>query len=366
MEDFRFIVNESIRLGIKHNITSRFKLRNLVYPRFHKTIYSGYVQTAIWKACAILKNYRKIKKKNADARVPFMKKHILVIDNQRYQIIHDHLKFPVRPRQFVYIPLNHHVFKTLSEAGLKLGEVTVTENKISISYSQDVPREEPRGQLGIDMNLENATCVDDTGNVTVIDMSGIVSMKMKYREVLSHITRPDARIQKKLKQKYGKKQQNKVDTFLHQRSKDMVSQGKQIVMEDLTGIRKLYRKGNGQGTRFRFRLNSWSRFKLQNMIDYKSKWYSGFPVIFVRPNGTSSKCAICGSKMIPEEHRMMRCPICQGTIDRDLNASRNILARGLAMQEQTGPARFEPDAVQGEAMKQSKDVEQIAPSLLVG
>lgn len=366
MEDFRFIVNESIRLGIEHNITSKFKLRNLVYPRFNKTIYSGYAYTAIWKACAILKNYRKIKKKNASVRTPFMKRHILVIDNQRYEIIHGHLKFPLRPKHFVYIPLNHYVSKVLSEPGLKLGEVTLTDSKISISYSRETPRKEPNGYLGIDMNLENATCIDDTGKVTVIDMSKIVSMKTKYREVLSHMTRPDVRIQQKLKQKYGIKQRNKEDTFLHQKSKEIVLQDKQVVMENLTGIRKLYRKGNGQGARFRFRLNSWSRFKLQRMIDYKSQWYNGLPVIFVRPNGTSSKCAACGCIMIPEEHRMMRCPTCHDTVDRDVNASRNILARGLAMLEQTEPARFEPDAVQGEAMKQSKDAEQIAPSLLVG
>jgi len=70
--------------------------------------------------------------------------------------------------------------------------------------------------------------------------------------------------------------------------------------------------------------------------------------------------------MIPEEHRMMICPTCCITIDRDVNASRNILARGLTMLEQTGLARFEPDAVQGEAMKPFKDVEQIVPSPLVG
>ncbi|MDE1728996.1 MAG: transposase [Thaumarchaeota archaeon] len=366
MEDFRFVVNEAIRLGIEHGITSRFKLRSLVYPKFNKTMYSGYVYTAIWKACVMLKNYRRAKKKNASVKIPFMKRRILVIDNQRYEIIHNHLKFPVKPRQFVYIPLNHHVCKILSQPDLKLGEVTLTGKKLSISYTREISRKEPAGYIGIDMNLENATGTDENKTTTVLDMSNIVSMKVKYRDVLSHFTRNDDRIQKRLKQKYGKKQKNKEDTFLHQKSKEIVSQGRQVIMENLTGIRRLYRKGNGQGKRFRFRLNSWSRFKLQKMIQYKSVDCNGLEVIYVKPNGTSSKCAACGSKMIPEEHRMMRCQTCCVIIDRDKNASRNILARGLAMPEQKEPARFEPDAVQGEAMKQFKDVEQIAPSLLVG
>ncbi len=64
------------------------------------------------------------------------------------------------------------------------------------------------------MNLENTTCADDTGKVTVIDMSRILSTKIEYRDVLSHFTRDDIRIQKKLKQKYGKKQKNREEISL--------------------------------------------------------------------------------------------------------------------------------------------------------
>ncbi len=181
-------------------------------------------------------------------------------------------------------------------------------------------------------------------------------MKMKYRVVLSHFTRHDARIQRKLKQKYGQKQKNREETFLHQKTKEIVSTGKQVFVENLKGIRKLYRRGNGRGSRFRFRMNSWSRFKLQKMLDYKSRWQNGFPVIYVNPKGTSSKCSICEAKVL-EENRNVSCPKCGLYIDRDVNAAKNILTRGM---------RFIPDAVQGEVMKQSKDAEQIAPSLLVG
>ncbi len=219
--------------------------------------------------------------------------------------------------------------------------LSLTPDTLSISFSKEIETRKPTGYIGIDMNLENATCVDNTGKITVIDMSRIVSMKMKYREVLSHFTRDDARIQQKLKQKYGRNQKNRENTFLHQESKRLASTGKQIFMKNLTGIRKLYRKGNGQGKRFRFRLNSWTRFKLQKMGDYKSQWHSGFSVIYVNPKGTSSKCSIYEAKVL-EENRMVTCHRCGLHIDRDINAARNILARGM---------QFVPDAVQGEAMK---------------
>ncbi|MGI0102316.1 MAG: RNA-guided endonuclease InsQ/TnpB family protein [Nitrosotalea sp.] len=356
MEEFRYMVNEAVRIGIKNNITSKLRLRNELYPMFKNGFHTSYISMAVFKAHALLKSYRKALKKRPDAKMPYVLKEFLIVDSYVYKIFYDHIQIPTRPREFVVIPLNHHTSRVISESNPKPGNVTLTPNTLSISFSKEIKTQIPTGYAGIDMNLENATCVDESGKVTVIDMSGIVSMKMKYRDVLSHFTRDDARIQKKLKQKYGRKQKDSEDTLLHQKSKEIASTGKQVFMENLTGIRKMYRKGNGQGTRFRFRLNSWSRFKLQNMINYKSMWHNGFPVIFVNPKGTSSKCSICEAKVL-EENRMVTCPRCGLHIDRDVNAARNILARGV---------QFVPDAVRGEAMRQFKDVEQIAPSLLVG
>lgn len=356
MEEFRSMVNQAIRIGIEKNITSKLRLRNELYPRFKNGFNTSYINMAVFKAHALLKTYRKTLKKNPCTKQPYVWKDFLIVDSYVYKIFYDHIQIPTRPREFVVIPFNRYTSKVLSESNLKFGNATLTPDTLCISFSKEITVQKPTGYIGIDMNLENATSVDDTGKLTVIDMSRIVSMKMKYRRVLSHCRRDDARIQQGLKEKYGRKQKNRENTFLHQKSKEIALAGKQIFMENLTGIRKMYKKGNSQGNRFRFKLNSWTRFKWQNMINYKSMWYKGFPVIYLNPGGTSSKCSICETKVL-EENRMVRCPKCGLYIDRDVNAARNILARGI---------RFIPDAVQGEAMKQFKDVERIAPSLLVG
>ncbi|MGI0087832.1 MAG: RNA-guided endonuclease InsQ/TnpB family protein [Nitrosotalea sp.] len=344
MREFRFMVNEAIRIGIEKNITSKLTLRNGLYPRFKNEFHTSYISMAVFKAHALLKSYRKTIKKNHNGKIPRVKpdKLFLIVDSNCYKIFYDHIQIPTRPREFVIIPLNQYVSRTLADQTFKRGNVTITPNHLSISFSKEVQTKEPTGYMGIDMNLENATGTDDKGQVDIIYMSHIVSMKMKYREILSHFTRNDTRIQKKLKNKYSMKQRNREDTFLHQKSKEIISSGKQIILEDLKGIRKLYKKGNGQGTRFRFRLNSWSRFKLQQMINYKSIWQNGFPVIFVNPKGTSSKCSRCEAKAL-EENRNVRCPRCGLHIDRDVNASRNILNRGI---------RSMPDGLANEAMVQ--------------
>ena len=142
--------------------------------------------------------------------------------------------------------------------------------------------------------------------------------------------------------------------MLHQLSKKIVSQNQGIILEDLKGIRKLYRKGNGQGKKTRGKMNSWSFYELQRQIEYKALW-AGLPVQYVKANGTSSKCSECGSKLVPEENRMMTCNSCKTIVDRDINGSRNILNRGM---------RFVPHEVQSEVIKQFKDAEQIVPSLI--
>ena len=116
-----------------------------------------------------------------------------------------------------------------------------------------------------------------------------------------------------------------------------------LVMENLTGIRRLYRKGNRQGRAYRHRLNSWSYFELQRQIEYKARW-EAIPVYYVAAKGTSSRCSKCGGRtsQSPNGHRFLWCQLCQKTFDRDENAARNILAKG--------GLRFSPDGPPGEAM----------------
>lgn len=56
--------------------------------------------------------------------------------------------------------------------------------------------------------------------------------------------------------------------------------------------------------------------------------------------------AECGSRMFrprkPEERRILVCPKCGVTVDRDVNAAKNVLARGL---------RFKPIGLPVEAME---------------
>lgn len=182
-------------------------------------------------------------------------------------------------------------------------------------------------------------------------MQEIGQVKQKYREVKSHFRRNDHRVLTEISDKYGKLQADKSQTEIHKITARIVKLARKqkagIAVEDIKWIRKLYRKGNGQGSNYRSRLNSWAFGEFQRQIEYKAA-LNGLLIIHVNARGTSAKCSICGNKMIPEESRMLYCPSCKLRVDRDENAALNIRNRGL---EKLFSMRFKPIGLPSEAMK---------------
>jgi putative transposase len=217
----------------------------------------------------------------------------------------------------------------------------------------------PAGLIGMDRNLDNVSTASSDGSIRVYDLSKATEIKAKYRAIKTHLRRNDTRVRKQVFGKYGRKQRDRITQLLHLASKDIVRQAKAnrfgIAMENLTGIRKLYRRGNGQGRNYRFRLNSWSYAELQRQVEYKAKW-EGIRVVYVPSQKTSSTCAACGSHVTECTERGVWCPKCRTLVDRDVNAAKNVLVRGM---------RFVPIAPPSEAMVEEPPMAQSSESMVV-
>jgi len=259
------------------------------------------------------------------------------------------LRLPVRRRRYVYVKLNSHTLHVLS--GVSVRSVTLTPDSLSLTYSKETIEIEPEGYVGIDRNLDNATSASTDGTVKTFDLSMATRIKTDYRIVKSQFKRNDARIRTRISSKCGERQRNRVQPLLHNVSKRIVEDAKTrrvgIVMEKLTGIRRLYQKGNGQSRNYRARMNSWSYGELQRRIEYKARW-EGVKVIYVPARNTSKRCSVCGYKTLESTQRRLWCPHCGAILDRDENAARNIAAGGL---------RFSPNGPPGEAMVEEREPE---------
>lgn len=350
MNVFRKMVNECIRLGLENNKTSLKSLSLISYAMLKEyRIDSRYKLCAISRAAGILRNYRKLRKKH-NVREPYCTKPVLITCyGLRIKDGYLHMTSKLK------IPLNKHTPDFLSDASLQIQirSVTISDGVLSISVLKVPEPPECTGMLALDTNLDNVTMVDTDSNITKHDMSKATEVKAECRQVKSRFTRNDVRIRRILFKKYGELERNRVLWIIHNVSKKIVNHAKQnkmaIAMEDIKGIRKLYRKGNYRGRNYRSKMNSWSYYELQRQIGYKAAW-EGIPVVYVTPWGTSSKCSRCGDKMFTEENRKLECGSCGLSIDRDINAARNILARGL---------RFEPVGLPDEAMIVERSKEPI-------
>jgi putative transposase len=334
-EDFRLMCNDAIRIALQYedqhgggSVRSRFSLIELAYPRLKEYgLHTHYILSACEVAYSVFRN------EDRKSR-PYVKQAFLKLDRQSYVLNHLILRIPTRPRHFIYLTLqaSDHQLSFLENPVLKKGSVTVTSCTVSVAVSKNTTTINPSGQIGIDINERNVTWSDSSGMTEKVDTSEIGEIQECYREIRAKVaqrTQRDRRVQRRLLSKYGKREKGRTIRRIHRVTKNIIerahAKGFGIVMEKLKGIRRLYRRGNGQGKSYRGRMNSWTFREFQRQVEYKAAW-AGVQVIHVNARGTSSKCPNCGTSLIRLEGRKLMCPSCMEIEDRDVIASRNILA----------------------------------------
>jgi putative transposase len=113
------------------------------------------------------------------------------------------------------------------------------------------------------------------------------------------------------------------ENFTHQESRQIVDRFGVIAVEDLHVNRMVHTHCLAKSIHDA----SWSEFlsKLSSKAEEAGRDY-----IAVNPAYTSQDCSMCGHRQyMPLDKRTYHCPCCLLSIDRDLNAARNILRVGL-------------------------------------
>jgi len=110
--------------------------------------------------------------------------------------------------------------------------------------------------------------------------------------------------------------------FAHQHSRRLVNAHDLIAVEDLSIHRMLHNHCLAKSISDA----AWNQFV--QLLSYKAAW-AGREYIAVNPASTSQDCSACGHRQkMPLSERTYTCPCCGLVIDRDLNASLNILGVG--------------------------------------
>ena len=348
MEQFRQMTNDCVRIGIEYEqatskTPSMKKLSMLAYGDLRKrySCHSGFALCAISKASGILSARRKSIRRGVPTRTPYLSKPMLV-SCYGFKIGSGNLVIHLDANTAQTIPLNSHTRTIISDSSVTVRAFTVALDSVSLCISKDtrqLDEAEICGTIGVDRNLR-ILAVGNSRKVTLFDMTRIVDVAQNTRSIIKSFKRPDRRVGAQIAEKYGKRRTRRTRQLLNRVSKRIVSEARTtnsaIVFEDLRGIRKLYRKGNGQAKSFRAVMNSWPFGEFKRQVEYKAAW-TGVSVITLtksETNGTTMDCPRCGERLqVPlrgdaEHNRQLWCYACERWMDRDVIAVLNISRRG--------------------------------------
>ncbi|MFC9995017.1 RNA-guided endonuclease InsQ/TnpB family protein [Nocardia sp. NPDC127526] len=183
------------------------------------------------------------------------------------------------------------------------------------------------GFLGVDLGIAN---IATTSDGVIHTAKHVNQVRNRSRRVRRRLQRKGTKSSKRrLRRISGREARFAADTN-HCIAKRIVTEAQRtcrgIALEDLGGIRGRARLRKPQ----RVTLHSWSFAQLGTYITYKAKRV-GVPVVFADPRYTSQQCSGCGhtAKSNRPNQATFRCTSCGFAEHADVNAARNIAARGV-------------------------------------
>ena len=201
---------------------------------------------------------------------------------------------------------------------------------ISLLVEEDIKSLEPvEKTIGLDLGIKDL----------IIDSNGKKYKNHKYlSKSLSKLAREQRKLSHMVKGSNNRNKQrikiarlhhkinNQRNDYLHKLSKHIIDENQIICIEDLK-VKNMIK--NDKLAR-NISDVSWSR--LVSMLIYKANWYDRTLVKVPSNYPSSQLCSICGYQNKDVKNLKIRkwiCPKCNTKHDRDINASKNILSKGI-------------------------------------
>jgi len=356
---FRRMVNDSIGIGLANDASCLRRLSLLSYNQLAQyDPPSCYKLCAISRAAGILASRKKSLRRGFPTRMPYAVRPQL-ISCYSFKTKNGGLEIPIARGKRLSIPLTKHTLDVISQPGVEVRSFTLTRNRLSLSIAREVSTVECTSTVGVDRNLRNLTVGNDE-NTHQYDLSKTIRIADTTVRIVASFRRDDARTRRIIASKYGERRTARIGHLLHNATKAIVTVAAQrreaIVLEDIRGIRCLYRKGNGQTRKYRGRMNGWSFSEAQRQIEYKARWV-GLPIIRLsrrETRGSSMTCPRCGERLQSDKRleRKLWCGKCRIVMDRDRVAAVILAWRGrVRFARSRPPIHLEAQGGAAEAMK---------------
>ena len=210
-----------------------------------------------------------------------------------------------------------------------------TEHQTSLDFEDTYSK-----PIGMDLGLRSLAAFSD-GTVIPNDNtyrrkeSELVKVQRKLSKAIEN--NPDYRksddyyrMRARLTHKFRKLKNHRKDIY-HKTTRDITYNHGDIYAESLN-VKELSEETESKTMKKQFRDAAWTTF--MNMLSYKAE-EAGTVIHKVDPAYTSQVCSRCGNLVEKDlSVRIHECPYCNLRMDRDINAARNILKRGLGAARQ--------------------------------
>ena len=219
----------------------------------------------------------------------------------------------------------------------QIKRVTISKNptgkyfaSVLVDNHQELPAKVPIGgkSMGIDLGLKEFAVLSDGTRITNPRFLEREIFHLKYLQGQTSKKKKGSNNRRKANRKIAlchERITNMRKDFLHKLSSALVRENQTICVEDLA-VKNMVK--NHKLARAISQVG-WSEFVRQ--LTYKAAWYGKNLIRINRFEPSSKTCNNCGWKYqdLDLSEREWTCEGCGQTIDRDLNAARNILVAGL-------------------------------------
>jgi putative transposase len=257
----------------------------------------------------------KSKKNKQSFRIP----QFVTIENRR-------IHFP-KFKEGIKIDLHREIEGEINYA-------TITRNKAGQYYAYIgvtriiEPKPKTDRMIGIDLGIKSLVVCSDGQTFPNIKTTKQYEKQLRLRQKELSRTKKGSKGRDKARLKVGKVQvkiANIRHNHLHQITSKLINENQVICLEDLSVKNMMSNhclsKSIGDA--------SWG--ELVRQLTYKAGWYGRKVVKIDRYFPSSKTCSHCGyiNEGLTLNQREWECPRCQENLDRDFNASLNILRQGL-------------------------------------
>ena len=230
-------------------------------------------------------------------------------------------------REGIKVKVHREIIGTIKNATIKLNPSGKYYVSLTVEYDNQVPAKpniDPSSAIGADLGIKTYATLSD--GTKIFYPLYLEKNLVKLKELQVKFSKSKSkRVRLEIAKLYEKITNQRLD-FIHKLTKELVTKYNSIAIEDLDITSML-----SENKDLSRRILDCSWYTFRQILTYKAEQYGCNLIVIPKYYPSSKSCSSCGSinNNLKLTDREYICPNCGLTLDRDYNASLNILFKGL-------------------------------------